>query len=127
MPQAHHDHDTEGEELPHPLTSTPSHLRSLRTDPLLERARVCGGSCGQPDAYEVAAVGAPHLALDPPQSLKASRRPCLQSKVRAHNATVREVKRAFRESPTAAELRAFLDGHTRLLQTLLTREGVRVY
>ena len=57
------------------------------------------------------------------QSMVTSKR----SRVRAHNATVKEVKRSFKSSPTAVQLKAFLDGHDRLLQRLLVRERVRIY
>jgi hypothetical protein len=50
-----------------------------------------------------------------------------QSRVRAHNSTVREIKRDFRVSPAAIRLRRFLDGHMRLLQALIERDGVHVY
>ena len=48
-------------------------------------------------------------------------------RIRAHNASVKEVKKAFMQSPTAATLQHFFDGHEALLRALLTRERVRVY
>jgi hypothetical protein len=50
-----------------------------------------------------------------------------RQKLRAHNATVAQVKAAFRQSAEAASLRRFLDGHDALLRALLERERVRVY
>ena len=50
-----------------------------------------------------------------------------RQRLRAHNASVAEVKAAFKASPTAASLRRFLAGHDALLQALIARERVRVY
>ena len=50
-----------------------------------------------------------------------------RQRLRAHNATVAQVKRAFRASPTAQSLQRFLAGHDALLQALIARERVRVY
>jgi hypothetical protein len=49
------------------------------------------------------------------------------ARVRAHNASISEVKRAFRASATAESLHRFLAGHEALLRALIKREGVRVY
>ena len=48
-------------------------------------------------------------------------------RIRAHNASVREVKSAFRKSATAASVQRFFAKHQQLLQALLQREHVRVY
>ena len=48
-------------------------------------------------------------------------------RLRAHNASVAEVKAAFKRSATAASLRQFLSGHEALLQALISRERVRIY
>ena len=47
-------------------------------------------------------------------------------RIRAHNASVRDVKRDFRTSATAASVQNFFAKHQRLLDTLLQREHVRV-
>ena len=49
------------------------------------------------------------------------------ARIRAHNATVREVKRAYKASPAAERVHRFLRAHDAMLQSLLEREGVRVY
>ena len=48
-------------------------------------------------------------------------------RIRAHNASVREVKKAFRETSVAASLERFFTGHRMLLDALLTRERVHVF
>ena len=48
-------------------------------------------------------------------------------RIRAHNASVREVKRTFRTSATATSLQRFLTGHDALLRALFARERIRVY
>ncbi len=50
-----------------------------------------------------------------------------RQRLRAHNASIAQVKAAFKQSATAASLRRFLDGHQELLHTLIQREHVRVY
>jgi hypothetical protein len=50
-----------------------------------------------------------------------------RQRLRAHNATVADVKRSFKESSTARSLAKFLAGHDALLQALIAREKVRVY
>lgn len=49
------------------------------------------------------------------------------ARLRAHNASVSDVKREFKASPTAASLRAFFAGHEALLKALITREKIRVF
>ena len=76
------------------------------------------------------------LDLPPPVALPPGERSvCLSAsmitskgqRIRAHNASVREVKHAFKQSATAASLRKFFAGHDALLHALLARERVRVY
>lgn len=49
-----------------------------------------------------------------------------RQRLRAHNASVAQVKAAFRQSATATSLQTFLDGHEALLQALIAREHVKV-
>ncbi len=72
------------------------------------------------------------LALPPPPGgggacLSATMITRKAQKLRAHNATVSEVKRAFGASETAASVRRFLEGHQALLDALIRRERIRVY
>lgn len=76
------------------------------------------------------------LGMSPPRStagradgacLSATMITSKRQRIRAHNASVREVKAAFRSSPTAASLQRFFGKHQALLQALLERERVRVY
>ena len=50
-----------------------------------------------------------------------------RQRLRAHNATVSQVKSDFKASETAASLKRFLSGHDALLKALMEREKVRVY
>ena len=57
----------------------------------------------------------------------ASMRTRKQQRLRAHNATIAQVKSAFTASADAAPLKTFLGAHAKLLDALLERERVRVY
>ena len=48
-------------------------------------------------------------------------------RLRSHNATVADVKTAFKSSATGRSLQRFLSGHDELLRALMLREKVRVY
>jgi len=75
------------------------------------------------------------LGLSPPPADSAQSGVCLSATmitskqviVRAHNASVRDVKSAFRASPTARNLSAFFARHEALRTALFERERVRVY
>lgn len=74
------------------------------------------------------------LRLPPPPPVPA-RGVCISAtmvtrkgaRVRAHNASIGEVKREFKASPTAASLRKFLAGHQALFEALVAREHVRIF
>ena len=74
------------------------------------------------------------LELPPPSAtlphgvcLSATMVTSKRQRLRAHNASVAEVKRSFKESSTAQSLAKFLAGHDALLNALIAREKVRVY
>ena len=71
----------------------------------------------------------------PPQPRAGSGSTCLSAsmitaksqRIRAHNASVRDVKRIFKQSPTAVSLQRFFAGHEALLRALMARERVRLF
>lgn len=102
---------------------------------LFVRMKSLPRSTDQARALQVAL--AEFLGLQPPPPAELEKRPsiCLgatmttrkQHRIKVHNATVSEVKRQFYASPTGAAVRRFLEPHDAMLQTLIAREGIRVY
>ena len=65
--------------------------------------------------------GGEGLCLQPTMTTRKAQR------LRAHNASVRDVKTSFKASPTATRVHRFLDAHDGLLRQLLETHKVRVY